>query len=282
VFRWNAFFTSHWRYLCYFALLILAWWLVPVGLRLGVRSVLQELQAPLWYGADGVHQVRNYWHLRSQTKEELMRTIVILSRQVAHQNLVEKIPVPDENGEIFPKDTLGGFKTLFTRILRRDAKSWWQEVVISGGKNRDIKENMALVNGRGLIGKTQRIFSYHTQGILATDPRFRIVVHAKGDTRPIIFQGAFQENFHRPIGHITHVPKDLCASKDHPLLLITSSLSGVYPEGIPVGVVHSLKGSSDGVTQEGIVFLNPDLLNVREAVILIPPPLKGEVNESTF
>jgi cell shape-determining protein MreC len=273
MFRWWALWHSGGRYLFYFLLLVFGWWLVPEVLRLGVRDVLQELQAPLWYGEDALHRVKDYWQLRSLSKEKLIREIVILSRKLSALELARNSAINLDDAHlhaIFVGDSLGAFRTLFTRILRRDEKSWWQEVVLSGGHNHGIGENMAIINGRGLIGKTLRVFSHHSVGILITDPRFRSVVHLRNDPRPIIFQGAFQEGFGKPIGHVSHISLDVHASKEQPLVVVTSSLAGVYPDGIPIGMVTHLHNSSDGIFQEGTVILNSDLLGVREAVVLLP------------
>lgn len=273
VFHWRNAWHSHWRYLFYFFLLIGVWWLIPLAVRHGARDGLQEFQAPLWHGAGVLHRVKNDIQLRSLSKGELIGEIQTLSRQLAYAELARESAVDfgdPQSRELARDSSLGAFQTVPTRILRRDEKAWWQEVVIGGGRNRGFGENMALVNGRGLLGKICRVFSHHSVVILATDPRFRTVAHFHNDPRPIIFQGVTQGGLAKPVGHVTKVPADVHISEDRPVKVITSSLSGVYPDGVPIGVVVRLRRSADGISQEGEVLLNPSLAHAREAVVLIP------------
>jgi hypothetical protein len=273
---------SNWRFAFYLFFIILVWWLSPYALRLCIRNNLQELQAPLWYSFDCIHQMGSYWQLRSLPKENLIREIVKLSRSLSYCELLLSADLPpsdhpshddvknhSERLQRFSSQ-LSRFNPVLIRVLRRDEKAWWQEIVISGGRNDGITENMAIIGSRGLIGKTYRVFSRHSIALLATDPRFRIVAHIKGDLRPIVFEGAFQKGFNTPIGRVTHVPLDVKISQENPLMVVASSLSGVYPEGLPMGTIKTLKESVNGAFQEGVVHLNPQILSVHEALILSP------------
>ncbi|MDR1456995.1 MAG: rod shape-determining protein MreC [Puniceicoccales bacterium] len=257
----------------YLFLLIGAWWLTPIWLRHGVRDALQEFQAPLWQGAGFLHRIKNTLQLHNLSKGELITEIEALSRELAHMKLIQDSAISFEDPQLrmIAKDgPFGTFQPVFTRILRRNEKTWWQEMIISGGRNRGIGENMAIVTGRGLLGKTYRTFSRHSVAILITDPRFRTVAHFCNDPRPIIFQGISQGGLSNPMGRVTKVPADVCASKERPLKVVTSSLSGIYPDGTPIGVVVQLRRSSDDIFLEGDVVIDASLAGAREAVILVP------------
>jgi hypothetical protein len=114
------------------------------------------------------------------------------------------------------------------------------------------------------------IFSGHCVALLATDDRFRIVAHVAGDPRPVVYAGVPQTGFGAPVGRISNVPLDMRASAEHPLHIVTSSLSGTYPDGVNVGTVTALIQSANGVFQEGVVQLAPPLTGAREAAVLIP------------
>jgi rod shape-determining protein MreC len=276
VFSWNRLTRSNWRFAIYFFAIFFLWWLVPQLLRHGVRDVFQELQAPIWYGADYLHQIKSYWHLQAQPKEVLARQIVELSRQLACcklQQLTEQNSQAME--EKISKDfsPFPSFRNIFCRVLRRDEKSWWCELAIRGGKDRGIGENMALVTAHGLVGKILHVYRHHCIAILASDPRFRAVVHLRGDTRPLLLQGAFQTGFSTPIGHLSCIPLDVSIPPNGSLEIVTSSLSGIYAEGIPIGTINNLKLNGSGAFQEGIVTLNREILSVREVAVLAPTTL---------
>jgi rod shape-determining protein MreC len=270
VFRWNWLGQTYVRFFFYFAAMLFLWWLTPLAFRGGFCSLLQELQAPIWYGADGIYQVKSYWQLRAQSKEVLARQIVELSRSLAHC----KLQLQNQMGEIaLWKDdqrfhSLEAFHCIHCRVLRRDEKAWWGEVVLGRGRCHGIGENMAVVGADGLIGRTVRVFSHHCIAILATDPRFRMVAHIRGDPRPLIYEGVAQTGFRWPIGRISHVPLDVAIPEGGGLVITSSPLSTTYPEGLPIGTVKCLKKSANGAFQEGIIYLNGEILTLREGAIL--------------
>lgn len=264
-----------WKLGAIFLGLLLSWWLISFEVKRSIQSVFQEIQAPIWYSADQLHQVGAYWKLKSCNKEELLRKIVELSRQLSYQELVRvatPLSSPEETAAIEEMDwqSLDGFQGIYARVVRRDEKTWWQELIVWAGAKDGVRENQAVIDGRGLVGRTRNVFHSHSVVELLTDPNFRIVAHTTKDKRPLIFEGLYQSGFRKPIGKVTHVPLDISASPHRPLRIVTSSLSGVYPEGIPIGVVTELKESDNGVFQEGFVHIDDRILQLREATIFIP------------
>ncbi|MDR0678866.1 MAG: rod shape-determining protein MreC [Puniceicoccales bacterium] len=255
-----------------FFLCLLGLWLLPAALRIGARNALQELQAPIWSGSDALHRVLAHGSLRAQSKEWLEQQLVELSHSLAWERLLERISVGTaalKGGDIPAKEEfLGNFRPLYARVLRRDSKAWWREVLLSVGIKDSVQEGTALVCGDHLAGKVLATFPSHSVGLLVTDPRFRAIVHAFGDGRPLVYEGVAQSGFGPPIGRVSCVPGELRASPQRPLQIVTSSLSGSYPDGLAVGTVFELRPSSDGIFQEGQVRLYAPLAGVRELVLL--------------
>lgn len=240
-----------------------------------MQSVLQKLQAPIWYGADGLYRAAAYWTFRSQSKDELARRLVELSREIACGKFLGQVEkgtraLEEGNPAAAPSGELENFHIRHARVLRRDLKAWWQELVLSRRAGERWEENMAIVCGDNLVGRTLAIFPGHCVALLATDSRFRIVAHADHDLRPIVYEGTAQNGFGHPVGRVNHVPLDLRATEDHPITVITSSLSGTYPDGVIIGTVEALVPSADGVFQEGTVRLSPFLAGIREVAVLVP------------
>ncbi|MDR2576722.1 MAG: hypothetical protein LBC42_01585 [Puniceicoccales bacterium] len=229
----------------------------------------------MWYAADGLHGAASHMVLRSESKDALIRRIEELSRALAAERLSK---ISEEASHAFVQaapspnvgHTIGHFSAHYSRVLRRDMKAWWQEVVLSGGAGDGMEENRAIVCGKQLVGRTLNIFPHHSVALLATDSRFRIVAHAKDDARPLVYEGLSQTGLGVPVGLISHVPLDMVASKERPLIIVTSSLSGTYPDGIFVGIVTGLRPSTNGVFQEGVVLLPSSLSAVREVAVLFP------------
>ncbi|MDR3117082.1 MAG: hypothetical protein LBT98_00680 [Puniceicoccales bacterium] len=259
-YRWER------RLLGLFSILLLGWLLIPPLLRRQLRTVLQKLQAPVWYAADVARELWAREVLLAQSKETLARLVVELSRSDGHGQLLRRV---EEAGRWQEESRLpgavGNFSVHVLRVLRRDEKAWWQELLLEGG---EFSPNSPLLCGEFLSGKILHARSGHCVALLASDPRFHCVAHVAGDRRPVIYEGVAQGGFGQPIGRVTHLPQDL--GDGRPLLLITSSLSGSYPDGIPIGPVDQLQPSADGLFLEGTVHLCPQLLQARELGVLVP------------
>jgi rod shape-determining protein MreC len=266
-YRWEC------RLLLLFFIMLLAWLLVPAILRSRLRIVCQELQAPIWSATAEIHGVATRAVLLAQPKEVLARRIVELSRMAALGHIMDRVDAAEgwiRLGHEGRRDDWGKFAITYARVLRRDEKAWWKELLLDAGGGSGAGNGQAVICGDHLAGRIWTVSPWHSVAILATDPRFRVVAHIAGDSRPVIYKGVSHQGFGQPIGRITHVPMDVAVEVDHPLNIVTSSLSGTYPDGIPIGRVSHLHPSGDGIFQEGTVNLAPYLLHCREVGILRP------------
>ena len=255
-------------------LLLFGWWLLPVALRSNSKNVLRRLAAPIHYGGDCIGCAVGHWSLRAQSKEWLERKIVELSRDLANEKLLNRIDECRRALESIDMARSGrqlpGFMSVYGRVLRRDETAWWKELLLSAGSSDGVANGAAAVCGEHLVGKILTLSSGSSVAIMVTDPRFHAIVHCFGDGRPIVYEGVAQSGFGHPIGRVSCVPSDAVASESNPLRIVTSSLSGTYPDGIAIGTVSKLEPSGDGIFQEGEVKLSQVLSSLRELAILVP------------
>jgi cell shape-determining protein MreC len=66
------------------------------------------------------------------------------------------------------------------------------------------------------------------------------------------------------------VEQKVVATPDNPLTLVTSNLSGDFPQGVKLGTIDRLGPGADGLFQTGVVKLNPQLANLHEVAVLVP------------
>ena len=107
---------------------------------------------------------------------------------------------------------------------------------------------------------------------IITNPNFRIVAHFAKDKRPVTFQGNGID-LGQPHGLVTDVPHDITPTKDKPIMLVSSSLGGNFPHGIPIGMVYNLVGEKEGLFKTGKVILDSRINQVLEISILKPTKL---------
>ncbi|MCX7913452.1 MAG: rod shape-determining protein MreC [Thermodesulfovibrionales bacterium] len=106
-------------------------------------------------------------------------------------------------------------------------------IIIDKGKQDGIKKDMAVITTNGLAGKVYSVRDNYAEILLMKDPNFSVSVR---------LQKSRQE------GVISGTGRDYCLLKYIPLehkveqgeAVITSGLDGIFPPGIPVGVVSSI------------------------------------------
>ena len=269
----------------FLGLFLLVWWGIPTSWKLLTKSAFREFQAPFWELSSRIDDLSDYWGHLSDSKNTLIEKGKEASRLQADLNLQTqasndarleidrlkslKSDLAELEGSL-RLDASQGFEPVVARISLRSLSGWWQKITIRKGKIHGLKPGLGVIFKGGVIGRTTSVNSRSSEIELITNPTFRIVAHFQGDNRPITFQGIGIAGGGSPRGIASGIPHDLIANPDTPLNLVSSSLGGTFPQGIPIGKIHKLDGGEDGLFKSGKVMLDPDLSQAREVTILVP------------
>ena len=129
------------------------------------------------------------------------------------------------------------------RIIVQGGGSFVQTMLINAGSNDGIRKGQAVLSGEGLVGRITDVGTRSARVLLVTDLNSRVPIIVESTRRRAILAGANTD-----LPHLNH----LTAVKDTPLIdsavspgdrIVTSGHGGVFPLGLPVGVVASV---SDG------------------------------------
>ncbi|MCB9964329.1 MAG: rod shape-determining protein MreC [Rhodospirillales bacterium] len=131
------------------------------------------------------------------------------------------------------------FKT--ARLLSDMSSAYAKSAIISAGSDDGLKEGFPVLSGEGVLGRIVELGHHSARVLMLTDLNARIPVVMEGSNTHAIVAGT---NDTQPI--LTHMPADTRFQIGDRLL--TSGLGGVYPAGLPVGVVSSVKGTEVRVT----------------------------------
>lgn len=261
--------------LLYLGAFLLAWLILPpIGKRV-LTSVLYEFQAPSLAAASHVRDLQAYWSLRTRSRDELLETIRDLSRvnqahaYQRHENerLREELRRMDRLLDL-PEQPR--FRYEVARVARRDITAWWEGMVLRKGLNYGIPEGAAVISEFGVVGRVSEVRLYTCVVELVSSPDFRMAANVAGDPRPVTYIGRTQTPMGRPVGLVRDVPPDLEPPPGGGLMLVSSSLGGVFPQGLPIGRVDQLEVGANGLFLRGEVQLNEALRSLREVAILVP------------
>ena len=263
----------------------LIWWGLPASLKLFTQSAFREFQAPIWDLTSRVEDLSNYWgHLAdskqtliSKGKEvtrigsdleiQLIREKEILSEIERLQLLNKSISTLNASIQLDPSQS---FNSVISRVSIRKMSGWWQQMTLRKGLNEGLKIGNGVIFKGGVVGRLLEVDSRSSEVEIITNPNFRIVAHFAKDNRPVTFQGNGIDLGGQAHGLVMDVPHDIVPQKDKPLQLVTSSLGGNFPRGIPIGKVHKLEGAEDGLFKTGKVLIDPRITEVLEVAILLP------------
>lgn len=267
----------------YLGLFVICWWVLPASVKIFTQTAFREFQAPIWNLASRLDDLTNYWGHLSDSKKTLISKGKDLSRLEADikfkhfregelmseikrlQSLEKTI---SELNKTIKLDPSKRFRSVNARVTIRKMNGWWQQMTIRKGLNESISLGDGVLFNEGALGRIIHVDSRSSEIELITNPNFRIVAHFEKDNRPVTYQGNGINVGGQAHGLVMDVPHDIQTSKKNPLKLVTSSLGGNFPKGIPIGVVYELEGDNNGLFKMGKVIINKKITEVLEVAVL--------------
>lgn len=267
----------------FLGIFLVAWLLLPLSWKIGVRSSFDEFHAPIWEASSRVRDLSDYWGHISDSKNTLIEKGRDHSRILADVKLQlnrkkdlkrelenlrkinEEISTLEKSLNLQPALK---FIPQIARVSYRNISTWSQNLIINKGKNYKIRKGDGVISSIGVIGRINKVESRSATLQLLTNREFRTVAHLKGDKRPITFTGAGISNGRQNFGTVTDVPQDVIIPPEGYLEVVSSSLGGAIPDGLEIGKIYDLEPSVDGLFQSAKVIINERLNLIKEVTIL--------------
>ena len=147
------------------------------------------------------------------------------------------------------------------RVVADTGGAFVQSMILNAGSNVGVRKGQAVVTGDGLLGRVASAGKLSSRVLLITDLNSRIPVVIESSRVRAIMAGT---NTNRP--RLTHLPTGaVIANGDR---IVTSGHGGVFPAGLPVGIVSSGQEGAFNVQ----LFINRDRV---EYVRIIDYGLRG-------
>jgi rod shape-determining protein MreC len=267
-------FTTH-RPFATLAVVVIAWALVPIGVKTFTRASFFELTAPITVAADYARGLQEYWSLRLHSNHEL----ILAGRDLARINASYEFAV-QQNAELqaglerlenlLRLPSYNNYRLEHARVARRDFSGWWQRITLRKGTNYGLTVGAPVVFSGGVVGKVTEVYATTAVVELISSPNVRLAAVVEGDTNVISFQGGVNPTFGPPQGIAESIPLDVFASSNSTKRLVTSGFGGVFPPGVTIGVLTKVELSTDGLFKTGEVKLDERLGTLTEVTVLVP------------
>jgi rod shape-determining protein MreC len=143
-------------------------------------------------------------------------------------------------------------------------------LTIDAGENKNIHQDMAVMTSDGIVGIIANVSENFSSAmsLLHKDVRVNCQLKKDGSYGPLIWDGADYR-----ICQLTDIPTHAKIAKGD--TVVTSELSGIFPEGLTVGTIESFERRQNESFYTAQVRLSADLKKVNH-VYIIKNKLKGE------
>ncbi len=155
-----------------------------------------------------------------------------------------------------------GFRRSVTAsVIGNSASTWSRSLTINKGSNNGVRRGMAVISGGGIVGQVVAVASGSSKVLLLTDHNSGVDVIVQRTRARGIVSGSLERD---PI--MEYVTRNEEIRKGD--RLVTSGLGGIFPKGILVGIVRTVRKKSYGLFQDVGVQLAVDPSRIEEVLVV--------------
>ena len=163
-----------------------------------------------------------------------------------------------------------GMESVAARVLSNDPRAEFKSVMINKGKGDGIELYMPVVGPKGLVGRIGRVTNGSAQVLLLNDPNSAVDAMVQRSRARGLLVGAAARTKLKAGHYLTRIEylRSVSDIRDGDVV-VTSGLDGVFPPSLPVGTVHHIIKSQDGIFKEGEVVPFEDFQELQEVMVLL-------------
>ncbi len=229
------------------------------------RSIL-TFSAPFQVGIDGVADFSKsiwndyFWLVDTrQLNIELNKQNQLLHAQL-HQ--VEEVALQNDRlRQLLAFVDALDHPALPAQVIGEDSSTWARTIVIDKGADAGLKNGFPVVAAQGVVGRIIKVAAKSSRVLLISDSssdvaaliqrtRTRGIAHGLGENLSIKYAS---RNADIKVGD----------------LLVTSGMGGVFPKGLPLGVINSVEKQQFGFFQQVEVSPSVNFSYLEEVMVMI-------------
>jgi len=201
-------------------------------------------------------QNASFQHETEQLKAELLRL------QEENQSLRQAQGQYLQNG-------LSTAEAKLARVVGYDPSLVYRSITINGGSDDGLRNDQVVVAGGGVVGRILKTGSRMSQVLLVTDLHSSVDVldartRARGTLVGLRKQMALQREHWLTEAEYVSASEEIREGD----LLLTSGQDGVFPKGLPIGIVAAVKKDSSGLFWQAEVEPYAELNKLEEVLVL--------------
>lgn len=238
----------------------------PLGV--GINSIIVKIQEPFYKAGMGLKEAfRGIFEFKEVLAEnkELKTEVSKLENQIIDLKLTEnELEVLEGLSQALNYESIRDSYAYITGdVVAMDGSDWFNIFTVNIGTNQGIYKDAVVINGQGLVGR-----------VMDVGPNWSKVISIVDETNSVSFKtvrdmnlvGILSGNGKGGIEGYMLDPESTILKGD---LVITTGM-GMYPEGIPIGKVTSVKKNKDTLLKTVVIEPSAYLKNQQKVTIIIP------------
>lgn len=198
-----------------------------------VAPILDAVSRPVATLNDLVAEGRELMNLRAENDRLRRERDRLLQWQAAGRRLEAENLALQKLLNFVPNDARG---FISARVIADSGGAFAHSLVLNAGSESGVRRGQAVVSGDGLVGRIVGVGTRSSRILLLTDLNSRIPVITEQSRVRAVLAG---NNSSQPV--LDHLPaNDTVAAGER---VVTSGHGGVFPPGLPVGIVVSVSDS---------------------------------------
>jgi rod shape-determining protein MreC len=243
----------------------------------GIRQVLMGVARPLEVIADSpfilTRNIQSYLVSQESLQTEVKNLNQRLLVQSAQMQALASLNVENQNlRDLLSAERTAKQGTRIAEIMYIGRDPFSQKVVINVGSNQNVVLGQVAIDATGLLGQVTRVFRYTSEVTLLTDQDLSIPIQIERNGLRAIAFGRGK------IGmvDVPYLPVNVDIKQGDKL--VTSGIDGIYPVGLAVAIVESVKSSSSSPFAKIVAKPLAGVQNHR-MILLTDMPVKNAVME---
>ncbi len=170
----------------------------------------------------------------------------------------------------------GQFPSVVAQVIGEDSNGWYKSIFINRGSEDGVGPDMAVTVAEGVVGRVVKSAAEMSRVLLLTDPGLSIDCRVVRTRDRGLLSGSLERGC---VLDYINLKSTVAPGDD----VVTSGLDGIFPRGLTVGKIESVRKGSQDLFLEAKVVPAVDFSELEEVLVVlgqkggfdIPPGLEG-------
>ena len=232
-----------------------------------VREALTVALQPLQVVANSPFVLYNNIGNYFTSQQALRQEVEVLKKQAIFQGvqLQALASLKDENVHLrtlMEAAKVSSQPARLAEIMYTGRDPFTHKVIVNMGEANQVLAGQAVVDASGVVGQVTRVFPYTSEVTLLTDKELSIPIQVERNALRAISFGHGRDN----TVNLPYLPANVDIKKGDKL--VTSGIDGIYPAGLGVAVVSSVKTNVSSPFAQIVATPIAGIQNHRQILIL--------------